>query len=142
MYRCEQLNSTDRKDVLLDATFEILSISDSEIEIEFQSSTGGSNKDYRKGFSDSLMKTLDVHGIEVLSMGTKVGQEFFNVPNFKSPSLPRTIGEWNNRWKNIPGVTGSGNPGIKLVLKNKFDSEDERFLARVISGHPVWIKSE
>jgi 5-methylcytosine-specific restriction endonuclease McrBC GTP-binding regulatory subunit McrB len=142
VYRFEQLNPTGPRDTLLDATFEILSISDSEIEIEFQSSTGGSNKDYRKGFSDSLMKTLDVHGIEVLSMGTKVGQGFVNVPDFNSPSLPRTIGEWNNRWKNIPGVTGSGNPGIKLVLKNKFDSEDERFLARVISGHPVWIKSE
>ena len=142
VYRFEQLNSTDPKDALLDATFEILSISDSEIEIEFQSSTGGSNKSYRKGFSESLMKTLDVHGIEVLSMGTKVGQGFVNVPDFNSPSLPQIIGEWNNRWKNIPGVTGSGNPGIKLVLKNKFDSKDERFLARVISGHPVWINSK
>jgi 5-methylcytosine-specific restriction endonuclease McrBC GTP-binding regulatory subunit McrB len=142
VYRFEQLNPTDPRDTLWDATFEILSISDSEVEIEFQSSTGGSNKNYRKGFDESLMKTLDVHGIEVLSMGTKVGQGFVNVPDFNSPSLPQTIGEWNNRWKNIPGVTRSRNPGIKLVLKNKFDSEDKQFLARIISGHPVWIKSE
>jgi hypothetical protein len=142
VYRFEQLNPTDPRDTLWDATFEILSISDSEVEIEFQSSTGGSNKNYRKGFDESLMKTLDVHGIEVLSMGTKVGQGFVNVPDFNSPSLPQTIGEWNNRWKNIPGVTRSRNPGIKLVLKNKFDSEDKQFVARIISGHPVWIKSE
>ena len=48
----------------------------------------------------------------------------------------------NKRWEKIPGVKGSKNPGIKLVLKNKFVSEDEQFLARIISGHPVWIKSE
>ena len=88
------------------------------------------------------MKTLDVHGIEVLSMGTKVGQGFVNVPDFNTPSLPKTIGEWNKRWEKIPGVKGSKNPGIKLLLKNKFVSKDEQFLARIISGHPVWIKSE
>ena len=142
VYRFEQLNSTDPKDALWDATFEILSISDSEIEIEFQSSTGGSNKQYRKGFSESLIKTLDLHGIEVLSMGTKVGTDFIDVPDFNTPSLPKTIGEWNKRWEKIPGVKGSKNPGIKLVLKNKFVSEDEQFLARIISGHSVWIKSE
>ena len=47
------------------------------------------------------MKTLDVHGIEVLSMGTKVGQGFVNVPI----SIVRHC-----RGLSVSGITGGKNP--------------------------------
>lgn len=142
VYRFEKLESNGINDSVWDATFEILKSSKTEIVIEVQSSTGSSNKDYRNGYSESLIKTINLLGINIVSMGTKVGKGFIDAPNFNSPDIPPDITEWNKRWKDLPGVTGSRNPGIRITLANKFDSQNVQYLARIISGHSVWIKSE
>jgi len=79
--------------------------------------------------------------MRIISMGTKDGSVFTDVPNFNDPEIPSKIGEWNRRWGKKPGE-GSGNAGIKIVIENKSESEDKEYIARIISGHPVWIQSE
>jgi 5-methylcytosine-specific restriction endonuclease McrBC GTP-binding regulatory subunit McrB len=142
VYRFEKLEPNQKNDSVWDASFEILKLSKSKIEIEFQSSSNGRNGRYHKAYAESLIPTIvDSLKMRIISMGTKDGRVFTDVPNFNDPEIPRKIGEWNRRWGKKPGE-GSGNAGIKIVIENKSESEDKEYIARIISGHPVWIQSE
>jgi len=141
-YRFEKLESNQKNDSVWDASFEILKLSKSKIEIEFRSSSNGRNGRYHKAYAELLIPTIiDSLKMRIISMGTKVGDDFTDVPNFNDPEIPRKIGEWNKRWGKKPGE-GSSNAGIKIVIENQFESEDKEYIARIISGHPVWIQSE
>jgi len=145
VFRFEKLDTKAPKDSVWDAGFEVTNISESEVTLEIQSGGGrGQYRDYDNGYG-SLVAIIDKLKLKVISMETKYDDEFepIDLPmnGINITEIP-TIGVWRSLVKKkFPDQTSPGS-AIRLTLSHDFKSKDEEYLARIISGHPVWIQSE
>ena len=101
-------------------------------------------RDYDDGYG-SLVAIIDKLKLKVISMETKYDDKFepIDLPtnDINITGIP-TMKVWRSLVKKkFPDQTSPGS-AIRLTLSHDFESKDEEYLARIISGHPVWIQSE
>jgi len=146
VYHIEKPDNEISDGPICDAAFEVTDISDSEITIIFQSGGGrGQYRDYAKGYDfmvDNINMNLD---LDVLKMETLYEKEFqeIDLPTNEMgiSSIPK-ISTWRKLTKEKFPKRKSEGSSIRITFRHNLKTTDQDYLARIISGHPVWIKSE
>lgn len=145
MYNIEKTDSKISDGLIWDAAFEVTEISESEVTVVFQSGGGrGQYPDYAKGYNSMVDNIMNLP-LEVVKMETLFENAFeeIDLPTNETgiASIPN-INTWRKLTKKKFPTMKSGGTSIRLTFRHNFKSKHQEYLARIISGHPVWIKVE
>ena len=146
VYQIEKPDSKISDGPIWDAAFEVTDISDSEVTVVFQSGGGNGKQypDYARGY-DSMVNNFMNLPLDVVKMETLFEKAFHEIDlptnEMGMASIPN-ISTWRKLTKEKFPKRKSGGSSIRLTLRHNFKTKEQEYLARIISGHPVWIKSE
>jgi 5-methylcytosine-specific restriction endonuclease McrBC GTP-binding regulatory subunit McrB len=145
VYQIEKPDSKISDGPIWDAAFEVTDISDSEVTVVFQSGGGNGKQypDYARGY-ESMVNNIMNLSLDVVKMETLFEKAFHEIDlptnEMGMDSIP-DINTWRKLTKEKFPKRKSGNSSIRLTLRHNFKTKEQEYLARIISGHPVWIKS-
>ena len=145
VYNIEKTDSKISDGLIWDAAFEVTEISESEVTVVFQSGGGrGQYPEYAKGYNSMVDNIMNLP-LEVVKMETLFENAFeeIDLPTNETgiASIPN-INTWRKLTKKKFPTMKSGGTSIRLTFRHNFKSKHQEYLARIISGHPVWIKVE